>query len=75
MAFIDFFLELYSPEKRWKRMKWSAPWKNEGGIALDDDEVEEAFAVDGLNGGNAVPRKNEFGEVESPVLTANIYER
>jgi len=75
VGFIIFLLELYSPEKMWKGMKWRAPCKREGGVALDDDEDEEAVAVDGLNGGGAVPRKNEYGEVESPILTANIYER
>ena len=79
VGLVDFMLELYSPEKRWKR--WRAPWSRAGKIALSDDEEEEEArdTVDGLNGGGAVggwqSQKNEDGEMESPVLTANIYER
>ena len=73
ISFIDFILELSSPEKRWKRLGWK--WGSEGKIALDEDSDEEADAVDGLNGGGQVPGKNEYGEIESPVLTANVYER
>lgn len=79
VGMINFLLELYSPEKRWKA--W-APWKSEGKIKLLDEEEEEgADVVNPLNGGGAVGSgaqgsgKNEYGEVESPVLTANIFER
>jgi ABC-type multidrug transport system fused ATPase/permease subunit len=72
---VEFLLELFSPEKRYK--KWRAPWKRDGKIALDesDEEDETEDGLDGLNGGGAVYGKNEYGEPESPVLTANIYER
>ncbi|WRT65913.1 uncharacterized protein IL334_002864 [Kwoniella shivajii] len=78
---IDFILELYSPEKRWKtfRASWSSSKK--GKIALDDesDEEEELLnGVDSLNGdGRVLPNsgKNEHGDIESPVSTANIYEQ
>jgi hypothetical protein len=70
---IDFLLELYSPEKRWRRLRWRTPWSKEGKIGLDEDEDDEAEdEVVGLCGGAS---KNEYGDVESPVLTANIYER
>lgn len=73
---IEFVLELYSPEKRWKRIRWRAPWSSEGKIALEQDEEEEALdGVEDLNGGGGVSGKNEYGEVESPVSTANIFER
>jgi ATP-binding cassette subfamily C (CFTR/MRP) protein 1 len=68
---IAFCLELFSPEKRFR--KWT--WKRSGKIALDEDEEEERDGVDSLNGGGDVPGKNEDGDMESPVLTANIYER
>lgn len=59
---IEFVLELYSPEKRWKS----------GGIKLpDDDEDEARDTVDGYRSMG----KNEYGDVESPVVSANIYER
>ncbi len=71
---MDFGLELFSPEKRFRGMRW----RRKGKIALDEDEEdeeEEVDGVEGLGGGGAVPGKNEYGEAESPVLTANIYER
>ncbi|WVQ85431.1 hypothetical protein IAT38_007596 [Cryptococcus sp. DSM 104549] len=67
----DFVLELYSPEKRWKN--WQAPWRKEGKIALEEEE-EEVDGVQGLNGEGAVPGKNGYGDVESPISVANIYE-
>lgn len=67
-----FLLELYSPEKKWQR--WNAPWKRNGKIALEDDEEEEADGIENLDGQGAVPGKNAYGDVESPVSTANIYE-
>ena len=70
VSMFDFVLELFSPEKRWKRVRW----RNEGNIKLDDEE-EEGDSVDGTNGGAEFSGKNEYGELESPVLTANIYER
>ncbi|OCF43197.1 metal resistance protein ycf1 [Kwoniella heveanensis CBS 569] len=73
---IDFVFELYSPEKRWK--KFSAPWKKQGKIALEDeedDEEEGVDCVDSLDGEGAVYAKNENGEIESPISTANIYEK
>ncbi|WWD18144.1 hypothetical protein CI109_102593 [Kwoniella shandongensis] len=74
VGLIDFVFELYSPEKRWR--KWKAPWTKEGKIALEEDEDEESEdGVDGLDGEGAVPGKNEHGETESPVTTANIYEQ
>ena len=79
VGMVDFLLELYSPEKRWK--PWRMPWAKEGKIALSDDEEEEESrdAVDYLNGGGAVGGlellKTEDGDLESPVLTANFYER
>ena len=72
ISMADFVLELFSPEKRWKRIRW----RSAGNIKLDDEDEEvEADGVDDHNGGGAVPGKNEYGEPESPVLTANIYER
>jgi ATP-binding cassette subfamily C (CFTR/MRP) protein 1 len=58
----EFILELYSPEKRWK-----------GQIKLpdSDDEDEARDHVDGYTSMG----KNEYGDVESPVVSANIYER
>ena len=70
---VDFYLELSSPEKRWNKNTWRAPWSSKGKIALEDDE--EADTVDQPNGGGAVSGKDEYGDVESPVLTANFYER
>ncbi|RXK42574.1 hypothetical protein M231_00128 [Tremella mesenterica] len=72
-----FFLELYSPEKRWKRFRWTKPWSKEGKIQLDDsDSEDEALnGVDALNGAGSVSGKNEDGDMECPVLTANFYER
>ena len=77
IGMLDFLLELFSPEKRWRRMRWKAPWSQEGKIALDEDEEEDEAtdSVAGLDGEGAVSGKNEYGEAESPVLTANIYER
>jgi len=64
----EFGLELFSPEKRWK----SGLWKD-GRIKLpDSEEDEERDQVEGLNGSLS---KNEYGDVESPVVSANIYER
>ena len=74
---VGFLLELYSPEKRWKKIRWSAPWSKEGKLRLDDsdDSDEEYDRVDDLNGNGTLVGKNEDGEVESPVVTANFYER
>ncbi|ORY24672.1 hypothetical protein BCR39DRAFT_546075 [Naematelia encephala] len=72
IGLIDFTLELFSPEKRWRKLRWTAPWAKEGKIALEEDEEEDA--IDGLDG-EAVAGKSEYGEMESPVTTANIYER
>ncbi|TYJ52875.1 hypothetical protein B9479_006510 [Cryptococcus floricola] len=69
----SFLLELHSPEKKWQ--KWRAPWSKEGKIALlDEDEDEEADIVNDLQGGGAVYGKNVYGDVESPITTANIFE-
>ena len=65
LGHVDFVIELFSPEKQWRRIK--TPWSKYGKIALEEDE--EADTVQGLNG--EVP----YDEIESPVLTANIYER
>ncbi|KAK8865675.1 hypothetical protein IAR55_000820 [Kwoniella newhampshirensis] len=73
VGLMDFVLELYSPEKRWR--KWKAPWRSEGKIALEEDEDESEDGLEGLNGEGAVPGKNEHGDMESPVVTANIYEQ
>ncbi|WVR05627.1 hypothetical protein IAU60_002649 [Kwoniella sp. DSM 27419] len=73
---IDFMFELYSPEKRWKQFK--APWQKRGKIALEDEEDDEEEGVDGvdsLDGEGAVPGKNENGDIESPVATANVFEK
>ena len=64
-GFADFILELYSPEKRFK--KWRAPWSRRGKIALDDDTDEEEDGV--------IDEEKPYDEIESPVLVANIYER
>lgn len=76
LGLVDLMLELFSPEKRWKKFKLLGPWQKEGKIKLDDsdEEDEAANGVDAVNGGGAVPSKTEDG-VESPVVTANIYER
>jgi ATP-binding cassette subfamily C (CFTR/MRP) protein 1 len=71
----DFMLELFSPEKKWKSFKLTS-WRTDGKIQLSDseDEDEAQDGVDAMNGGGAVPSKEEDG-MESPVVTANIYER
>ncbi|KAL7423700.1 hypothetical protein Q5752_001282 [Cryptotrichosporon argae] len=56
VAAVEFVLELYSPERKWR------PW-GRGKIALDEDVDEDSGAI------------SEDGEKESPVVTANIYER
>lgn len=68
VGLVDCLLELFSPEKRWAR--WKAPWSKEGKIALDDSDDEGEDVVD-----DVAVSKSEYGDVESPVLTANIYER
>ena len=73
LGFIGFFLELYSPEQRFT--KWKMPWSKEGKIALEEDEEDETDGVDALDGGGAVRPRSDDGELESPVLTANFYER
>lgn len=65
LGFADFMLELYSPEKRFK--KWRAPWNRKGKITLD----EETDSEDGA----AIDEEKPYDEIESPVLVANIYER
>ncbi|WWD05496.1 hypothetical protein V865_003573 [Kwoniella europaea PYCC6329] len=71
---IDFIFELYSPEKRWK--KFRAPWSKKGKIALDEDEEEDEEALNGVDAIDGVGfAKNEHGDIESPVSTANIYEK
>ncbi|WWC88113.1 uncharacterized protein L201_003017 [Kwoniella dendrophila CBS 6074] len=74
---IGFIFELYSPEKRWKSLR--APWSKKGKIALtedeEDDEEEALDGVDNLNGDGGIPGKNENGDIESPVSTANIFEK
>jgi hypothetical protein len=70
---IAFALELFSPEKRWRKFRW---FQSNGKIRLDDSDDDEAEdGVDAMNGGGAVYGKNEDGEMESPVITANLYER
>ena len=78
IGLIDFVLEIYSPEKRWRR--WRAPWAKEGKIALNDDADDVAFdGVEGLDGGGAVGslggKANDDGDIGSPMLTENVYER
>lgn len=69
-----FVLELYSPEKQWKRT-WSWGRRSEGKIKLPDSD-EEDEARDTVEGpGGVVYGKNEYGEAESPVVNANVYER
>ena len=63
---VDLILELVSPETRWKKFRL---WRTEGKIKLEDEEDEEDDLVSGLDG------KDEYKDMESPVLTANIYER
>lgn len=71
-----FVLELFSPEKQWRKIRWPA-WRSEGKVRLEDsDEEDEADdTVQPINGGGAVSGKTEDGDVESPVVTANLYER
>ncbi len=71
---VDFLFELYSPESNFKGIGWRMPWSGEGKIKLDEDD-EEVDAVDSLDGGGVVRPRNADGDLESPVLTANIYER
>lgn len=61
IGFIAFGFELYCPETQWKA--WRAPWSG-GKIRLEDDEESDTVAEPKLD-----------DEVESPVATANIYER
>jgi ATP-binding cassette subfamily C (CFTR/MRP) protein 1 len=74
IGLMGFTLELFSPEKRWKKMKWM---RGNGKIRLDDsdDEDEAVDGVDSIDGGGAITGKNEYGDMESPVVTANLYER
>jgi hypothetical protein len=74
VGLVGFVFELFSPEKRWRKFRW---FKGKGKIQLDDsDEEDEAEdGVDSLNGNGAVAGKNEYGDLESPVVTANLYER
>lgn len=65
IGLIGFTLELFSPEKRWKKMKWM---RGGGKIRLDDSEDEDEDEGTGAG-------KNEDGDMESPVVTANLYER
>lgn len=76
IGLIAFVLELFSPEKRWRKVSWK-PWRSEGKVRLDDsDEEDEAIdGVQAINGGGGVSAKNEDGDIESPVVTANLYER
>ena len=66
-----FVLELYSPEKQWKST-WGLPWNREGKIRLEDED-EARDTVEGPGG--VIYGKNEYGEMESPVVSANVYER
>ncbi|WOO86211.1 Metal resistance protein YCF1 [Vanrija pseudolonga] len=61
IGFIAFGFELYCPETQWKA--WHAPWSS-GKIRLEDDEENDTVAEPKLD-----------DEIESPVATANIYER
>lgn len=74
IGLMGFTLELFSPEKRWKKMRWM---RGNGKIRLDDsdDEDEAVDGVDSIDGGGAVTGKNEYGDMESPVVTANLFER
>lgn len=65
LAAIAFVLELYSPEKRWR--SWKSMFSVDSGIKLEEDDEEEEDDY------NAVG-KDDY-EQESPVATANIYER
>lgn len=74
IGLMGFALELFSPEKRWKKIRWM---RGNGKIRLDDsdDEDEAVDGVDSIDGGGAVTGKNEYGDMESPVVTANLFER
>jgi hypothetical protein len=63
-GFIAFILELETPEKHWKT--WRAPWAR-GAIRLEEDEEQDTF------NGSAIGKDDN--EIESPVATANIYQR
>lgn len=89
IGLIGFLLELFTPEKRWKKFSWrrlvGLPRRGEGKIALDSDDEEDREGYDqvgGLNGEGAISAsvvaaagKNEYGDMESPVVTANVFER
>jgi len=75
-SLVDFVLELYSPEKRWRRIRWAVPRSIKREISLEEDEEDESHdAVGGLKGGGDAVGKRDYGGLESPVSTANIYER
>lgn len=65
IGLIGFSLELFSPEKRWKKLKWM---RGGGKIRLDDSDEDESDD-------EGTTLKNEDGDMESPVVTANLYER
>jgi hypothetical protein len=68
LGLIDFVLELYSPEKRWQAMRWGLPWNGMSNLVLEEDEEEDSRNADGV-------AEAEHGTKESPMSTANIYER
>ncbi|ORX35410.1 putative metal resistance protein ycf1 [Kockovaella imperatae] len=75
IGMFDFVLELSGPETKWNKSKWSRPFsKSKGKIHLDDSD-EEADTVGQLNGGRSSNGRDEYGDIESPVLTANFYEK
>jgi ABC-type multidrug transport system fused ATPase/permease subunit len=61
IGLIAFVLELYSPEKHWSG--WRALFARDGKIRLEDEEDD------------AEPLIKDDYEAESPVATANIFER
>jgi len=55
-------------------MRWM---RGNGKIRLDDsdDDDEAVDGLDSIDGGGTVTGKNEYGDMESPVVTANLFER
>jgi hypothetical protein len=68
LGLIDFVLELYSPEKRWQTMRWGLPWSGMSNLLLEEDGEEDNRNANGV-------AEVDHGAMESPMSTANIYER
>lgn len=68
LGLIDFVLELFSPEKRWQTMTWGWPWNGVLKLVLEEDGEEDSRNADGV-------AEDDNGNMESPMSTANIYER